>query len=119
MRTEIRGRIGFAYTATTSYTDVNGYKFREIAEEVQVLQRDYDAAETRLLRLVIDALFDTDGDGLVSGEDISRGYTRFREIHQKLSESARANNRRLVMPGDKLARLRQEYETLHKKPYQP
>jgi len=119
MISEIRSRIGFAYTAITSYTDVNGYKFREIAEDVQVLMRTYDVAENRGLRLVIDALFDTDGDGLISGEDISHGYTRFREIHQKLSESARANNLRLILPNQKLARLRAEYETLHQKPYQP
>lgn len=119
MVTEIRNRIGFAYSAITSYTDVNGYKFREIAEEVQVLQRVYDVSENRSLRLVIDALFDTDGDGLISGENISRGYTRFREIHQKLSESARANNLRLILPNQKLAQLRKEYETVHSKPYKP
>ena len=117
MKEELRQRIGFVYSATTGFTDIQGYRFRDIADEHSLLQRTYDAMETRTIRLIVDALFDTDGDGIITQENIKNGYTRFREIHQQLSENARGLNRRTVLPNEKLARLRQEYESVHDKPF--
>ena len=101
------------------YTDLSGYRFRDIADQMPLLQRQYDDSEYSLLRLVMDALFDVDGDGLITQENISNGYTRFRELHQQLSDGARGQNRRVILPKEKLARIRQEYESIHQKPFSP
>ena len=118
MAGEIRQQVGFVYSATVGYTDIQGYRFRDIADQSALLQRSYDPVEARILDLILGALFDPDGDGLIAQENIQNGYTRFREIHQQLTETARSGNRRIVLPGEKLARLRQEYETVHKKPFE-
>jgi len=115
---EIRQRIGFVYSATVGYTDLSGYRFRDIADQTALLQRKYDESEESLLKLIVEALFDVDGDGLITQENISNGYTRFRELHQQLSDNARGQSRRVVLPNDKLARIRQEYETVHRRPFQ-
>jgi hypothetical protein len=117
MMQEIRQRIGFVYSATVGYTDLSGYRFRDIADQTSLLQRHYDDSEYSLLELIIDALFDVDGDGLISQENISNGYTRFRELHQQISDNARGQSRRVVLPNEKLARIRQEYESVHQKTY--
>jgi len=113
MLEEIRQRLGFVLSASMEYTDLNGYRFREIADQVALLQRTYDPIEMPMIKLVIDALFDTDGDGIITSDNISNGYTRFREIHQQLIEQARSKNQRIVLPTDKLQRLREEYRALH------
>ena len=118
MMQEIRQRIGFVYSATVGYTDLSGYRFRDIADQTALLQRKYDESEESLLKLIVEALFDVDGDGLITQENISNGYTRFRELHQQLSDNARGQSRRVVLPNDKLARIRQEYETVHRRPFQ-
>lgn len=114
---EIRQRLGFVFAASVEYTDLNGYRFRELADQVGLMQRTYDPAEIPILKLVIDALFDTDGDGIITDDNIANGYTRFREIHQQLIEQARAKNQRIVLPADKLQRLREEYEATQNKSY--
>ena len=113
MLEEIRQRVGFVLSASMEYTDLNGYRFREIADQVALLQRTYDPIETLMIKLVIDALFDTDGDGIITQDNLANGYTRFREIHQQLIEQARSKNQRIVLPTDKLQRLREEYSTRH------
>lgn len=113
MLEEIRQRVGFVLSASMEYTDLNGYRFREIADQVALLQRTYDPIEMPMIKLVMDALFDTDGDGIITADNISNGYTRFREIHQQLIEQARSKNQRIVLPTDKLQRLREEYSALH------
>ena len=118
MMQEIRQRIGFVYSATVGYTDLSGYRFRDIADQTALLQRKYDESEESLLKLIVEALFDVDGDGLITQENISNGYTGFRELHQQLSDNARGQSRRVVLPNDKLARIRQEYETVHRRPFQ-
>ena len=118
MLEEIRQRIGFVFSATTGYTDINGYRFRDIADQIALVQRTYDPSEAPTLTLIMKALFDTDGDGIITQENISNGYTRFRELHQQLTENARAQNRRIILPNEKLARLRQEYQLVHKKPFE-
>ena len=115
---EIRQRIGFVFSATTSYTDFSGFRFRDIADQSALVQRTYDPIEQPILILILDALFDTDADGIINPENIQNGYTRFRELHQQLAENARGLNRRIVLPSDKLARLRQEYQSVHNKPFQ-
>ena len=117
MTEEIRKRIGFVYSATVGYTDLSGYRFRDIADQIPLLQREYDESERTLLMLIVEALFDVDGDGLIAQENISTGYTRFRELHQQLSDNARAQSRRVILPNEKLARIRQEYESVHQKPF--
>lgn len=117
MLQEIRQRIGFVYSATVGYTDLSGYRFRDIADQTALLQRQYDDAEHTLLQLIVDALFDVDGDGLITQENISNGYTRFRELHQQLSDNARGSSRRVILPNEKLARIRQEYESVHQRPF--
>ena len=114
---ELRQRIGFVYSATLEYTDLNGYKFRDLADQLSLMQRTYDPIEAPALKLVIDALFDTNGNGIIAADEVSNGYTRFREIHQQLIESAHGQNRRIILPNEKLERLRQEYQTTHNKPY--
>jgi len=114
---EIRQRIGFVFSATMEYTDLSGYKFRDLADQVALMQRTYDPVEAIALKLVIDALFDTNGDGIIGADEVSNGYTRFREIHQQLIERARGQNRRIILPNEKLERLRQEYQNIHSKPY--
>ena len=114
---EIRQRVGFVVSAAVEYTDLNGYRFREIADQVALLQRTYDPVEMPVIKLVLDALFDTDGDGIITQDNIANGYTRFREIHQQLIEQARAKNQRIVLPTDKLDMLRQEYRSQHNKAY--
>ena len=114
---EIRQRIGFVYSATVGYTDLSGYRFRDIADQTPLLQRHYDESERSLFQLIVDALFDVDGDGLITQENISNGYTRFRELHQQLSDNARSQSRRIVLPNEKLARIRQEYQSVHQKPF--
>ena len=114
---EIRQRVGFVYSAAVEYTDLNGYRFREVADQTALLQRTYDPVEKVTLKLIIEALFDTDGDGVITSENISNGYTRFREMHQQLIEQARAKNQRIVLPTDKLQLLRDEYQALHGKAY--
>ena len=117
MMDEIRQKIGFVYSATVGYTDLSGYRFRDIADQTPLLQRQYDESEQTLLQLVVEALFDPDGDGLITQENISNGYNRFRELHQQLSDNARGQNRRVVLPNEKLARIRQEYEAVHQRPF--
>ena len=117
MMEEIRQRIGFVYSATVGYTDLSGYRFRDIADQTPLLQRHYDESERSLFQLIVDALFDVDGDGLITQENISNGYTRFRELHQQLSDNARSQSRRIVLPNEKLARIRQEYQSVHQKPF--
>lgn len=117
MLEEIRRRIGFVFSATVEYTDLTGYRFRDLSDQTALMQRTYDPLEKPVLTLILDALFDTDGDGVIAQENLTNGYTRFREIHQQLIESARGKNRRIVLPGEKLARLREEYQNAHKKPY--
>jgi len=119
MMREIRQSLGFVYSATMGYTDLSGYRFRDIADQTALLQRTYDPMEISLLSLILGALFDTDSDGVINQDDLQNGYTRFREIHQQLADNARGLNRRVVLPGEKLARLRQEYETVQKKPFIP
>ena len=119
MMEEVRQRIGFVYSATVGYTDLSGYRFRDIADQTPLLQRHYDESELSIFRLIVDALFDVDGDGLITQENISNGYTRFRELHQQLSDNARSQNRSVILPNEKLARLRQEYESVHQKPFSP
>ena len=114
---EIRQRVGFVYSAITGYTDIQGYQFREIANHPELLNRDYDVVEQPILMLVIEALFDTDGDGIIRFEDITNGYERFRVLHQELSDNTRGMRRRVVLPSEKLSRIRQEYKTLHKKDF--
>ena len=117
MLEEIRGRVGFVYSATTGYTDFSGYRFRDIADQLPLLQRLYDPMEVTVLTLIMDTLFDTNRDGIVTAENIKNGYTRFRELHQQVIESVGGLNRRIVLPSDKLSRLRQEYENLHSEPF--
>lgn len=114
---EIRQRIGFVFSATMEYTDLNGYRFRDLADQVALMQRMYDPIEAIALKLVIDALFDTNSDGIVGADEVSNGYTRFREVHQQLIDRARGQNRRIVLPNEKLERLREEYQKTHNKPY--
>ena len=114
---EIRQRIGFVFAASTSYTDIHGYEFREIADQVSLLQRTYDEMEKPMLRLVIGALFDTDGDQIISGENIQNGYTRFRQLHQELADNAKGMNRRIILPNEKLAKLRDEYQAKQGRPF--
>ncbi len=117
MLEEIRSRIGFVYSATLGYTNLTGYRFRDLADQTALLQRSYDPAEKRLIQLIVDSLFDPDGDGLIEAQNISNGYTRFRELHQELSDNARSENRRIVLPGEKIGRLRQEYESVRNEPF--
>jgi hypothetical protein len=117
MLEEVRNRIGWVYSATVGYTDLSGYQMRDLAEQSPLLQRVYDPIEKPILILVMDALFDLDGDGIVDGQNLLNGTTRFREIHEQLVSGARGGNRRLVLPSDKLAALRQEYERVRKSPY--
>jgi hypothetical protein len=58
MMEEIRQRIGFVYSATVGYTDLSGYRFRDIADQTPLLQRHYDESERSLFQLIVDALFD-------------------------------------------------------------
>lgn len=115
--TEIRQQLGFVFSATVEYTDLNGYRFRDLADQTQLLQRTYDPSEKIVLSLILESLFDPDGDGIITGENIENGYTRFRELHQQLIESARSQNRRIVFPSEKLARLREEYQTIRKESF--
>ena len=119
MLEEIRQRVGFVYSATVGYTDLNGFRFRDIADQTPLLQRHYDQLEQPLLRLIMDSLFDPDGDELVTQENISNGYTRFRELHQQLSDNARGAGRRVLLPNEKLAKLRLEHEKVHQRPFSP
>ncbi len=114
---EIRQRVGFVYSAITGYTDIQGYQFREIANHPELLNRDYDEVELPILVLVLEALFDTDGDGIIKFEDIKNGYERFRVIHQELSQNTRGMRRKVVLPSEKLSRIRQEYKALRKKEF--
>ena len=107
------------YSATVGYTDLNGFRFRDIADQTPLLQRHYDQLEQSLLRLIMDSLFDPDGDELVTQQIISNGYTRFRELHQQLSDNARGADRRVLLPNEKLARLRLEHEKVHQRPFSP
>ena len=117
MLTEIRQRIGFVYSATVGYTDLSGYRFKDIADQTSLLQRQYDDSEEYLVRLIVGALFDVDGDGLITQENVSNGYARFRELHQQLADNARGASRRVILPNEKLARIRQEYESVHQRPF--
>jgi hypothetical protein len=117
MIAEIRQHLGFVFSATTEYTDVNGYRFRDLTDQVALIQRTYDPIEKGVLILIIESLFDTDADGIITAENVPNGYTRFRELHQKLIEGAQSQKRRIVLPNDKLAQLRQEYLDVHKKPF--
>jgi hypothetical protein len=117
MLEEIRNRVGFVFSASVEYTDLNGYRFRDLADQLALMQRTYDPSEMLTIKLVIDALFDTDGDGIITQENIVIGYTRFREIHQQLIEQARSKNQRIVLPSDKLQRLREEYRARQNRPY--
>lgn len=117
MLEEIRQRVGFVFSASVEYTDLNGYRFREIADQTALMQRTYDPAETPTIKLILDALFDTDGDGVITQDNITNGYTRFRELHQQLIEQARSQNQRIVLPTDKLRRIREEYESKQNKTY--
>ncbi len=114
---EIREHIGFVYNAIVDYTDIQGYRFREIADQFALLQRVYDPMEVRTLTLIMDALFDTNGDGIITPENIKNGYQRFIVIHRQLADNARGLKRRIILPNEKLARLRKEYETVHKKTF--
>ncbi|MDP6779433.1 MAG: hypothetical protein QGI83_21950, partial [Candidatus Latescibacteria bacterium] len=114
---EIRQRVGFVYSAITGYTDIQGYQFREIANHPELLNRNYDVVERPILVLVIDALFDTDGDGIIRFEDLKNGYERFRLIHQELADNTRGMKRRVVLPSEKLTRIRQEYKAAHKRDF--
>jgi len=106
---EIRQNIGFVFSATTAYTDVSGYRFRDIYDQIALLERTYDTMEIQILTLVIDTLFAPDGDGIVLPGDIQNGYSRFRAIHEELTDNARSMNQRIILPNQKLSRLRQEY----------
>lgn len=117
MLEQIRQRIGLVYSATVGYTDLTGYRLRDLADQTALIQRTYDPAEKRLIQLIVDSLFDPDGDGLIEAQNISNGYTRFRELHQELSDNARSQNRRIVLPSEKLERLRQEYESVRSEPF--
>lgn len=114
---QIRQRIGLVYSATLGYTDLTGYRLRDLADQTALIQRTYDPAEKRLIELIVDSLFDPDGDGLIEAQNISNGYTRFRELHQELSDNARSQNRRIVLPSEKIERLRQEYEAVRSEPF--
>lgn len=114
---EIRQRMGFVFSATMEYTDLSGYRFRDLADQVALMQRTYDPIEAIALKLVIDALFDTNGDGIIGADEVSNGYTRFREVHQQLIDRARGQNRRIILPNEKLERLREEYQRVHDRPY--
>jgi len=116
---EIRQQVGFIYSATMGYTDLGGYRFRDIADQAPLIQRTYDEMEAPVIRLIVEALFDTDGDGVIQPENLKTGYDRFRAIHQELVDNARGMNRRIVLPSEKLQRLRKEYETVHNKPFSP
>jgi hypothetical protein len=63
MLEEIRKRIGFVYSATVGYTDLSGFRFCDLADQTTLLQRQYDVSERAVLMLIVDALFDVDGDG--------------------------------------------------------
>ena len=67
---EIRQRIGFVYSASVEYTDLNGYRFRDLADQVPLMQRTYDPAEKPILTLILDALFDPNADGIITQTDI-------------------------------------------------
>jgi hypothetical protein len=108
---EIRQNIGFVFSASTAYTDVSGYRFRDIYDKIPLLERTYDPMEVQIVTLIIDALFDPDGDGIILPADIKNGYSRFRAIHQELTDNARSMNQRIILPNEKLARLRQEYRS--------
>ncbi len=108
---EIRQNIGFVFSASTAYTDVSGYRMSDILDQIHLLQRTYDPMEFKTVTLVIDALFDPDGDGIILPEDIENGYSRFRAIHQELTDNARSMRRQIILPREKLSRLRQEYRT--------
>ena len=108
---EIRQNIGFVFSASTAYTDVSGYRMSDILDQIHLLQRTYDPMEFKMVTLVIDALFDPDGDGIILPEDIKNGYSRFRAIHQELTDNAKSMRRQIILPSEKLARLRQEYRT--------
>ena len=64
-------------------------------------------------------IFDPDGDGMIEAHNLANGYSRFRELLQELSDAARSENRRIVLPGDKIARLRKEYESVRSEPFRP
>ena len=113
----VRNRLGLIYSATTSYTDLSGYRLQDLNDQLPLLQRTYDPVEKQILTLIVDALFDLDADGIITPENITNGYTRFRELHQQLLENARGQNRRLILPSEKLARLRQEYKSVHNKEF--
>ncbi|MCZ6632297.1 MAG: hypothetical protein O7G87_02765 [bacterium] len=113
----VRSRLGLIYSATTSYTDLGGYRLQDMNDQLALLQRTYDPIEQQILTLIVDALFDIDADGIITPENITNGYTRFRELHQQLVENARSQNRRLLLPSEKLARLRQEYQSVHNKEF--
>ena len=108
---EIRQNIGFVFSASAAYTDVSGYRFREIYDQIPLLERTYDPMEVQIVTLIIDALFDPDGDGIILPADIKNGYSRFRAIHQELTDNARSMNQRIILPNEKLSRLRQEYRS--------
>ena len=59
---------------------------------------------------MIGALFDTDGDFIITADNIANGYTRFRQIHQQLADNAKGLNRRILLPNEKLEALRDEYQ---------
>ena len=119
MTEEIRKRIGLVYSATLGYTDLTGFRLRDLSEQTSLIQRTYDPAEKRLMQLVVDSLFDPDGDGMIEAQNLANGYSRFRELLQELSDAARSENRRIVLPGDKIARLRKEYESVRSEPFRP
>ena len=103
---EIRQKIGFLFSV---YAGVNGYRFREIYDQIPLLERSYDPMEVQIVTLIIDALLDPDGDGIILPANIKNGYSRFRAIHQELTDNTRSMNQRIILPNDKLSRLRQDY----------
>lgn len=117
MLKEVRAKIGFVYSATLGMTDTGSYRLNDLTTQTLLLQRTYDPAERVLLQLVIDTLFDRNGDGIIEQTDISAGYVRFRELHQELSDLVRGQGRRVVLPSEKISKLRQEYESVRGMPY--
>jgi hypothetical protein len=58
MLQEIRQRIGFVFSATLEYTDLNGYRFRDLADQVALRQRTY-AAPTKFPMVIPDSVKST------------------------------------------------------------
>jgi len=118
MAAEMRRNFGLVYAAILTYTDVQGYQLRDLAGETQVIERTFDASEAKILKLVLDTFFDRDGDGIITPDDLVSGYTKFRELHQRLADEVRGKNRRVVLTNEKLAAVREEYERVHGEPYE-